>query len=270
MKVAAAPAVQALELSFGYRADGDVFRRFCWAVQGGEWWAVVGPSGCGKTTLLYLLAGLRQPQGGQLLVDGLPVRKPRPSSGLILQDFGLLPWARAFDNVDLGLRIRGRPERERRQIVNYWLHHLDIYALRHHYPSQLSGGQRQRVAIARTLALDPDLLLMDEPFGSLDAFTREGLQNLVARLGEERERTCVLVTHDIEEAVFLGTRILILGNPPIGRGVVVDNPLARQPGYREDPEFFRQCSQVRALALGVQRQGRTEVSVGSIGQGVGR
>jgi len=253
--VALAPAVEARDVSFGYRAKDEIFSRLCWRVEGGEWWAIVGPSGCGKTTLLYLLAGLRRPRLGQVLIQGQPLAKPRPSTGLILQDFGLLPWARATDNIRLGLRIRGVAEAEQRQIAAYWLRHLDIDDLGHHYPSQLSGGQRQRVAIARTLALDPDLLLMDEPFGSLDTFTREGLQSLVAGLGQERARTCILVTHDIEEAVFLGSRILVLGYPPVTDTIVVENPSARQCDYREDPEFYRKCSEVKSRAVAAQRQG---------------
>jgi len=254
------PAVEVRDVNFGYHTGSDIFCGFTWIVGSREWWAVVGPSGCGKTTLLHLLAGLRQPSRGQLLVQGEPVCRPRSSTGLILQDFGLLPWARAAENVELGLRIRGIRPAERRERVDYWLHHLGIYDLRNHYPSQLSGGQRQRVAIARTIALDPDLLLMDEPFGSLDAFTREGLQNLVASLGEERERTSIIVTHDIEEAVFLGTHILVLTGHPIRHGLVVANPGARQPGYREDPQFFHLVREVRLL---VQRTQATAFSEGT-------
>jgi NitT/TauT family transport system ATP-binding protein len=218
-------------------------------VKHGESWAVVGPSGCGKTTLLYLLAGLHRPKSGEVLVEGDPVTGPRPSTGLILQDYGLLPWATAKDNIALGLRIRGIKARERDALAHHWLERLGIEAVANKYPGQLSGGQRQRVAIARTLILNPTLLLMDEPFSSLDSSTREDLQNLVVQLATDGSMTTVLVTHDIQEAAFLGRKVLVVGGAPISDGVVVDNPLARRPQYRHTPEFFAKCSELKTIAL---------------------
>jgi len=166
-------------VSFAYPGKEVIFQSFSWQVEKGESWAIIGPSGCGKTTLLYLLAGLRLPQEGAVLVNGQMVRRPRRQTGLILQDYGLLPWATVHQNTALGLTIRGVREPQRQAIVTQWLARLDIADVSAQYPSQLSGGQRQRAAVARTLALEPDLLLMDEPFSSLDALTREGLQNMV-------------------------------------------------------------------------------------------
>ncbi|MDO8532117.1 MAG: ATP-binding cassette domain-containing protein [Dehalococcoidia bacterium] len=240
-------------LVFAYEGKAPVFDGFDWRVERGEAWAVIGPSGCGKTTLLYLLTGLRQPLSGRVLVDGKPLVKPRRATGLILQDYGLLPWATAAENVMLGLRIRGMPTEERRQAAATWLARVGLTEVAHHYPSQLSGGQRQRVAIARTLALKPDLLLMDEPFSSLDTLTREELEALVMDLARGTDMTTVLVTHNIEEAVFLGRRILVVSRPPIRSALVVENARAGSPGYRGDPAFYAMCGQVRGH---VQERGK--------------
>ncbi|MBN1679011.1 MAG: ATP-binding cassette domain-containing protein, partial [Anaerolineae bacterium] len=173
-------------LTFRYRPRSTpIFDHFSWQAAPGEAWSIIGPSGCGKTTLLMLIAGLRQPTTGTIRVgETASLRRPRPETGLILQDYGLLPWATVWDNVALGLRVRRfygpdglhapRTEpppsrRAAREMVAHWLRRLNIYEQRHQYPGAISGGQRQRTAIARTLALQPDLLLMDEPFSSLDA-----------------------------------------------------------------------------------------------------
>ena len=160
-------------LSFAYPGGGEIFSGFNWEVERGHSWAVLGPSGCGKTTLLYLLAGLNLPGQGAVVVDGEKLPRPRPQTGLVLQDYGLLPWATVADNISLGLRIRqfygpdGRhaPRQSAESSgLEGWLMRLGLAGLENKYPGSLSGGQRQRVAIARTLILQPDLLLMDEPF----------------------------------------------------------------------------------------------------------
>jgi NitT/TauT family transport system ATP-binding protein len=237
--------VEVVALTFAYPDKTRLFEGFSWAVGRGESWAIIGPSGCGKTTLLYLLAGLRQPTMGSVSVGGEPVLKPRRQTGLILQDFGLLPWATVAENVALGLKIRGMAESECQRVVDGWLDRLGIRGLTAQYPGQVSGGQRQRTAIARTLALEPDLLLMDEPFSSLDALTRESLQDLVVELGLEGALTSVLVTHSIEEAVFLGRKIMVLPRPPIHTTQVIENRAAGRIGYRGQPGFYERCSEVR-------------------------
>ncbi|SNB60996.1 ABC transporter ATP-binding protein [Thermoflexus hugenholtzii] len=241
---------------FGYGGRW-LFQDFSWSVRRGEAWAIIGPSGCGKTTLLYLLAGLRRPQRGEIQIDGQPLRRPRPRTGLILQDYGLLPWATVWENVALGLRIRrfygpdGRhapadaPVGEIEGPVNAWLERLGLAAVREHYPGQISGGQRQRTAIARALVLKPDLLLMDEPFASLDAPTREDLQELTWRLKEEEALTLILVTHNIEEAVFMGQRIMVLGQPPHTAPVIVENPGAGDPAFRRTAAYSEQVERLR-------------------------
>lgn len=247
-------------LTFTYGRGRPIFDGFSWEAARGETWAVIGASGCGKSTLLYLLAGLRTPTAGEIRINGEPIRRPRPSTGLILQDHGLLPWATVRDNAMLGLNVRafygpdGRHAPRQDALsheaaatrVAHWLQRLGIDMLAEKYPGQVSGGQRQRTAIARTLALDPDLLLMDEPFSALDAPTREDLQRLVVDLQAETGLTTVIVTHNIEEAVFLGRRILVLSQPPNSAPHVIDNPAAGTAGYRTAPAYLSRVEEVRA------------------------
>ena len=242
-------------LCFSYHSECPIFLDFSWDIAPGERWSVIGPSGCGKTTLLYLLAGLYLPTSGGIYFDGSPLLMPRISTGLILQDYGLLPWATAFDNVSLGLKIRRLDKGKVTEITREWLSRLGIDGVADRYPAELSGGQRQRVAIARTLALEPDLLIMDEPFASLDAQTREDLQDLTIRLWERVSSTMILVTHNIEEAVLLGKRIMVLSHTPLTEPVITENPGSGYPGYRNTPDFFRRCQQLREL---VEQNARSE------------
>ncbi len=253
--------IENLTFRYGPRAV-PVFENFTWHVKQGEAWSIIGPSGCGKTTLLTLIAGLRRATAGAIYVGDTLIQRPRPETGLILQDYGLLPWATVWDNVALGLRVRrfygpdGKhaprteppPGRQAaRREVEDWLQRLNIYPQRHKFPGAISGGQRQRTAIARTLALKPDLLLMDEPFSSLDAPTREDLQSLILQLRAEMQLTSVIVTHAIEEAAILGRQILVLSDPPNTDAVIVPNPEAGTPGYRSTGTFLETCTQLRTL-----------------------
>ena len=241
-------------LTFSYPHSPSLFQDFDWHIQRGETWAILGSSGCGKTTLLYLLAGLQQPTAGEILIDDLPLTRPRPRTGLILQDYGLLPWATVRQNAELGLKVRNfygadgvhtpqdySPERD----VTPWLDRLGIASFAEKYPAQISGGQRQRAAIARTLALQPDLLLMDEPFSSLDAVIREDLQTLTLELCAEQAITLVIVTHNIEEAVAMGRKILLLGTPPNRQARVFENPTIGRAGQRESREYQALCQTLR-------------------------
>ncbi len=246
-------------LTFQYPGQPSIFEGFNWQVQPGEAWAVIGPSGCGKSTLLYLLAGLRMPGEGEISVGGAPLAKPRPQTGLILQDYGLLPWETVQKNASLGLRIRrfygpdglhapsdDVVEDVQRQ-ADYWLERMGLKHVAHKFPGQISGGQRQRTAIARTLALAPDLLLMDEPFASLDAPTRQSLGELIRNLRREQQLTMVIVTHAIEEAAVLGERILVLQQPPNKHPQVVENPRASENGFIQTAEYQQVCSTLRQM-----------------------
>jgi NitT/TauT family transport system ATP-binding protein len=246
--------IQLRAITFAYPEQPPIFQDFSWEIGRGETWAVLGPSGCGKSTLLSLLAGLVFPNSGEIMIDGQALTRPRPHTGLIIQEYGLLPWATVRQNAELGQRIRAfygpdgkhapedfRPE----QSVTPWLERLGLLPLADKYPGQLSGGQRQRTAIARTLSLSPDLLLMDEPFSSLDAPTREGLQTLTLTLQAEQNLTLMIVTHAIEEAAILGERILLLGKPPNTTPRVILNPGMREPNYRESEAYAGLCRQLR-------------------------
>ena len=257
-------AIDIRQLVFRYAGKAPLFDGFSWQVEPGDAWSIIGPSGSGKSTLLYIIAGLRRPSSGSVSVEGKPVPRPRARTGLILQDYGLLPWATVRDNVALVMRM-GRFYRRKRvardeirpypredlteEMVDRWLTRLGIAELRDQYPGQLSGGQRQRTAIARTLMQQPTLLLMDEPFSSLDAVTREDLQALVASLRREAQLTTVVVTHSIEEAVFLGQRVLVLGRPPIVRAEVIENAEAGSLSFRESDTFLERCAVLRAALM---------------------
>lgn len=252
--------IQLKSLTYGYSQDTLIFQDFNLRISHGQSWAILGPSGCGKTTLLYLVAGLRTPISGKVIIEEQEIRRPRPRTGLILQDYGLLPWATVEQNATLGQRIRNfygpdgkhAPEEQISSSgVNSWLERLGLEAIRNKYPGQISGGQRQRTAIARTLTLNPDLLLMDEPFGSLDAPTREDLQSLTLQLWIEQQLTLIIVTHTIEEAAILGQKILILSKPPNKKSLIIDNPDMIKPDYRDSKQFYDMCRELR-LKMGEQ------------------
>jgi len=242
--------IQLHSLSFGHTPTQPIFQDFNWQVARGDMWAILGSSGCGKTTLLYLLAGLLVPDRGKIEINGEELIRPRPRTGLILQDYGLLPWMTVTQNAELGLRVRGfyGPDGKHTPMdfktgndVRHWLDRLGLNEVADKFPAQISGGQRQRTAIARTLALLPDLLLMDEPFSSLDAVTREDLQNLTLSLCKEQNLTSIIVTHSIEEAAVLGQRILLLGDPPNRSARIFENPMTGDPGYRGTRAYHDLC-----------------------------
>ena len=215
----------------------------------GQRGVIIGPSGCGKSTLISVLAGLNSHYSGQVLIGGKP-----PASGgetaLILQDFGLLPWKTVWDNVILGLRLRKKNTGEIKTAAETGLEKLGLGSLGKRFPAQLSGGQRQRVAIARALVLEPKLLLMDEPFSSLDALTREELQDFLLEIWEETKLTILLITHNIEEAVLLGQKILIMSPCPGQIQQEVENSLAGASHLRGEVQFLEMCSFLRSFLRG--------------------
>jgi NitT/TauT family transport system ATP-binding protein len=226
------------------------------SIRNGEFVAVVGPSGCGKTTLLRLLAGLLRPTRGNILFRGQPLNGPRPEIGFVFQQPTLLPWRSALDNVGLPLEIRHVARDERHRRAQTLLDMVGLAGFEARQPRELSGGMQQRVAIARALAYDPAIMLMDEPFGALDALTREQMNLELLRLWREHRRTVVLVTHSISEAVFLADRVLVLTHRPghIAAEVVVSLPRPRTLGMMGTPEFAMISHQVRR-AISVQESG---------------
>jgi NitT/TauT family transport system ATP-binding protein len=220
------------------------------AVDKGDSLVIIGPSGCGKSTALLLACGLFQPSCGEVLVAGQSVLAPRQSTALILQDFGLLPWKTVLQNAALGLEIRKVARQERETRARAALAGVGLSEFLHAFPGELSGGMRQRLALARALALDVDLICMDEPLSAVDTMLRESLQDLLLSLWHERGYTSVLVTHSIEEAVFLGRRILVLSARPGTARALVDNPGMGDSDYRGDKAFYAKCSELRAALAG--------------------
>jgi NitT/TauT family transport system ATP-binding protein len=217
------------------------------ALSDGEFVAVVGPSGCGKTSLLRVLGGLIAPTAGEVLLRGERLSGPRPEIGLVFQQPTLMPWRTALDNVALPLELRGAAPAERRQRAAALLRRVGLAGFEHSRPRELSGGMQQRVALARALAHDPALLLLDEPFGALDALTRERLNLELLRLWQAQQRTVVLVTHSIQEAVFLADRVLVMTPRPgrICRQIVVTLPRPRGVEALSTPAFASLAHQVR-------------------------
>jgi NitT/TauT family transport system ATP-binding protein len=207
---------------------------------------ILGPSGCGKTTLLRIIAGLEKPSVGEVLLDGSSVDSPNPKMGMIFQEYSLLPWLTVAENVSIGLEIRKASEEERREKVERYLSLVGLQGVAENHPYELSGGMRQRVAVARSLTLEPAMLLMDEPFAALDPLTRGEIQESIIRLKEATGKTIILVTHSIEEAVFLADRLVILSANPgrIHKIIPVD---LKRPRDRASEEFVRLRIQVLNL-----------------------
>lgn len=205
------------------------------SINRGELTSLLGPSGCGKTTLLKIIAGLLQPTAGEVLVKGKPVSGPGPERAFVFQDFALMPWASVLRNAAFGLELRGVPRAEREDRARHYIAEVGLAGFEEKYPHELSGGMRQRVGLARALAVDADVLLMDEPFSAVDEQTRRKFQEDLIRLREIENKTFVLVTHSIEEAVYLSDRIALLSPHP-GRLKQVISPDISRTG---DPDAIR-------------------------------
>ena len=190
------------------------FRNVELKVRSNEVLCIVGPSGCGKTTLLRCIGGLLSPSSGHILIDGEVVHTPRSGVAIVFQHFGLLPWKTVVDNVAFGLKMAGGPRHRVAERVGHYIRLVGLEGFEHHYPYQLSGGMQQRVGLARALATDPDVLLMDEPFASVDAQTREVLQEELLQLHERERKTMVFITHSIDEAIVLGDRVAVMTTRP--------------------------------------------------------
>jgi NitT/TauT family transport system ATP-binding protein len=204
-----------------------------------EFVSVLGPSGCGKTTLLRIVAGLTGWDAGQVLVQGRPIAGPGRDRAMVFQDFALLPWATVLDNVCFGLELAGVERAERMAVGTQLIDTVGLTGFAGHYPHQLSGGMQQRVGLARALAVDPDILLLDEPFGSLDSLTRRRLQEDLLRLHDARPKTVLLVTHSVDEAARLGDRVVLLSHRPTTVIEIVETglPRPRPPHLGADKRF---------------------------------
>ncbi|ALM86832.1 ABC transporter ATP-binding protein [Bordetella sp. N] len=201
-----------------------VLEDFSLDIEAGEFVTIVGPSGCGKSSLLDIVAGLTQPDAGQVLIDGRAIDAPNLDRGIVFQQYALLPWLTALQNVAFSVRAKGLTRQQSADVAQRYLDLVGLAGFARHYPRQLSGGMRQRVAIARSLAHEPGVLLMDEPYGALDAQTRETLQNELVRIWRQTRKTIFFITHDLDEAIYLGTRVAIMSARPGRIRTVLDVP----------------------------------------------
>jgi NitT/TauT family transport system ATP-binding protein len=221
----------------------------------GEFVCLLGPSGCGKSTLLNAVAGFSPPTSGRILAAGREVSSPGPDRAMVFQEYALFPWMTVAENVAFGLEVKGAPAAEIRTIVDAWLGKLGLSDFRDRFPKDLSGGMRQRVAIARVLAIDPPVLLMDEPFGALDALTRRNLQDELLRIWSGSGKTVLFVTHGIEESIYLADRVVVMTYRPgaVKEVVPVDLPRPRDPS---SPGFGALARRITALVM--EEQARHE------------
>jgi len=227
----AAPRLHVDKVSLRYKKpDGGTFtalEQVSFDVPDQQFAVLVGPSGCGKSSLLYLTAGLAEPTSGEIYVGGQQVQGPGADRGMVFQSYTLFPWLTVRQNVEFGLKRRGMPAARRKEIVDYYVNEVGLAGFADNYAKQLSGGMMQRVAIARALANDPQILLMDEPFGALDSQTRLQMQQLLLRVWGNSKKTVLFVTHDIDEAILLGDRVYVMGAKPGRIKQILDVPIER-------------------------------------------
>jgi NitT/TauT family transport system ATP-binding protein len=219
----------------------------------GEFVSIIGPSGCGKTTMMNLVAGFAQPTSGDVLLDGRPVAAPGPDRGVIFQEYGVFPWLTVKQNIAFGLNLRASrvPESERQAICERYMRLMGLADFANAWPKTLSGGMRQRLAIARAYAVKPEFLLMDEPFGALDAQTRSAMQDLLIEVLQAEGKTVMLITHSVEEAVYLSDRIIVMTARPASVREIIQVPFVhpRDESLHDKPEFGDLRSHLRELVM---------------------
>ena len=234
-------AVQCLRKAYGYESHQQaVFENISLEIHRREFVCIIGPSGCGKSTLIRIVAGLEEATAGEMLLDGKPVSGPGPDRGMVFQGYTLFPWRTVKQNVMFGLEMQGKSSAEAEGTAREWLEMVGLSPFEEAYPHELSGGMKQRVAIARALANEPRILIMDEPFGALDALTRARMQAYLLQIWKKVDVTILFITHDLEEAVYLSDRILVLGGSPGGIREFIENPVPRPrtPQQFLTPEFL--------------------------------
>jgi NitT/TauT family transport system ATP-binding protein len=237
-----------------------VLQGITFGVAEGSFVAICGPSGCGKSTLLRLIHGLQKPDGGEIRVRGERVHAPSLDRGMVFQHHNLMPWRTVVRNVELGLEALHISKSQARERALMWLEKVGLTEFANYYPAQLSGGMQQRVGLARALAIDPQMLLMDEPFGALDAQTRVLLQEELERIWEADAKTVVFITHDIEEALFLADRVLVMSARPgeIIADIAVDAARPRRDAWRSAPEFAQLKGEIWKLLRSGQQEALME------------
>ena len=236
------PIIRVRDLEKTFARQGktvSAIRGFDLDIAPGEFVSIVGPSGCGKSTFLHMVGGFEAVSGGTLLVQGRPVAGPGPDRGVVFQEFALYPWRTVADNIVWALEIAGKPRAERRAVAERLMAQVGLAKFARHYPAELSGGMKQRVAIARVLAYDPPIMLMDEPFGALDAQNRELMQEDLQTLWHGARKTVLFITHDIDEAIYLADRVIVFTARPgrVKAEIAIDLPRPRAIEIKKDPAY---------------------------------
>jgi NitT/TauT family transport system ATP-binding protein len=243
-------SVQHLDMTFTARGDHQrVLADISFDIAPGEFFVIVGPSGCGKTTLLKIFQGLVAPTGGQVMVGGHAIKGPGADRGFVFQNDALYPWRTVIKNVVFGLELQGKSMREARPRAQAMIDLVGLSGYEKYYPHELSGGMRQRVNLARALAIEPDILLMDEPFAALDALTRETMQEELLRIAAAAGTTVVFITHQIDEAIYLGDRVAVMSTRPgrVREVIAIDFPRPRDPSIKRSAEFQAHVGHIARL-----------------------
>ncbi len=250
------PRVRFDRVSLSYASERgalQVLDDVSYGIDEGDFVAIIGPSGCGKTTMMNMLAGFLKPTSGQVLLDGEPVEGPGPERGVIFQEYGVFPWLSVKDNIAFGLRLKAsrRNAREIDEICARYMRLMGLSDFANAFPKTLSGGMRQRLAIARAYAVQPQFLLMDEPFGALDAQTRSNMQNLLLEALATERKTVMLITHSVEEAIYLASRIIVVTARPARVREIIDVPFGypRSEGLHEEKLFGELRSHIRDVVM---------------------
>jgi NitT/TauT family transport system ATP-binding protein len=258
---AASPSASPVRISFDRVAvdfptsDGPmrVLDDVSFDIRNGEFVSIIGPSGCGKTTLMNIVGGFVQPTQGRVLLDGKPVTAPGPDRGVIFQEYGVFPWLTVRQNIEFGLKLSASkvPVAQRDETVVRYMKLMGLSDFANHFPKHLSGGMRQRLAIARAYAVRPQFLLMDEPFGALDAQTRSAMQDLLLEVLQSEGKTVMLITHSVEEAIYLSSRIVVVTARPARIRTIIDVPFGypRAENVHEDPRFGELRAHIRDLVM---------------------